>query len=177
MAPRRRDRPRPSNGMIRFTHFTPRMGLILAHDLITTAVAIVASFYIRFEAPGLAVRWSVLIIMLPAFVAYAGAVFALFGLFKSKWRFTSLPDFMNIVRAATVLAVTLLMIDYVLVAPNILGGFFFGKITIALYWFLQIAFLTGSRVAYRYFRYARTLHHARGPTPCRRWCSAAPPTP
>ena len=147
--------------MIRFTHFTPRMGLILAHDLITTAVAILASFYIRFEAPGLATRWSVLIIMLPAFVAYAGAVFALFGLFKSKWRFTSLPDFMNIVRAATVLAVTLLMIDYVLVAPNILGGFFFGKITIALYWFLQIAFLTGSRVAYRYFRYARTLHHAR----------------
>src|SRR5215472_7828791 len=147
--------------MIRFTHFTPRMGLILAHDLITTAVAILASFYIRFEAPGLATRWSVLIVMLPAFVAYAGAVFALFGLFKSKWRFTSLPDFMNIVRAATVLAVTLLMIDYVLVAPNILGGFFFGKITIALYWFLQIAFLTGSRVAYRYFRYARTLHHAR----------------
>jgi O-antigen biosynthesis protein WbqV len=152
---------RPSNTMTRFTNFTPRMGLILAHDLIATAVAIVASFYIRFEGGGLAARWPVLIIMLPAFVAYAGLVFAVFGLFKSKWRFTSLPDFMNIVRAASVLAVTLLVVDYVLVAPNILGGFFFGKITIALYWFLQTAFLAGSRVAYRYFRYTRTLHHAK----------------
>ena len=31
-----------------------------------------------------------------------------------------------------------------------------------LYWFLQMAFLAGSRVAYRYFRYVRTQqHHAR----------------
>jgi O-antigen biosynthesis protein WbqV len=147
--------------MIRFPNFTPRMGLILAHDLIVTAVAVVASFYIRFEGAGLAVRWPVLAVMLPVFVLYAGGVYAFFGLLKSKWRFTSLPDFMNIVRAATVLAVSLLAIDYVLVAPNVLGGFFFGKITIALYWFLQTAFLAGSRVAYRYFRYTRTLQHAR----------------
>ena len=147
--------------MIRFSNFTPRMGLILAHDLIATAVAVLASFYIRFEGAGLAVRWPVLIIMLPALVAYAGVVYAIFGLFKSKWRFASLPDFMNIVRAASVLAVSLLVVDYVLVAPNLLGNFFFGKITIALYWFLQIAFLTGSRVLYRYFRYTRTLHHAK----------------
>ena len=40
--------------MIRLTNLTPRMGLILAHDLIATAVAILASFYIRFEDAGLA---------------------------------------------------------------------------------------------------------------------------
>src|SRR5215475_8729516 len=147
--------------MIRFPHFTPRMGLILAHDLIATAIAVVASFYIRVEGAGLEVRWPVLIVMLPVFVLYAGGVYAFFGLLKSKWRFTSLPDLMNIVRAASVLALTLLAIDYILVAPNVLGGFFFGKITIALYWFLQIAFLAGSRVAYRHFRYARTLQHAK----------------
>jgi O-antigen biosynthesis protein WbqV len=56
---------------------------------------------------------------------------------------------------------TLLALDYVLVAPNVLGTFFFGKITILLYWLLQIAFLSGPRVAYRYFRYTRTLQHAR----------------
>ncbi len=147
--------------MIRLPKFTPRMGLILAHDLIATAVAVVASFYIRFEGAGLTLRWPVLVVMLPVFVIYAGGVYTFFGLLKSKWRFTSLPDLMNIVRAATVLAVTLLAIDYVLVAPNVLGGFFFGKITIGLYWFLQTAFLAGSRVAYRYFRYTRTLQHAK----------------
>jgi O-antigen biosynthesis protein WbqV len=154
-------RRRPSKRMIRLTNFTPRMGLILAHDLIVTAVAVLASFYIRFEGAGLAARWPALIVMLPVFVVYAGLVYAMFGLFKAKWRFTSLPDFMNIVRAASVLAVSLLVVDYVLIAPNLLGNFFSGKITIALYWFLQIAFLTGPRIFYRYFRYTRTLHHAK----------------
>jgi hypothetical protein len=87
---------RASTKMIRFPKFTPRMGLILAHDLIATAAAVLASFYIRFEDAGLAARWPVLIIMLPPFVAYAGVVYAFCGLLKSKWRFASLPDFMSI---------------------------------------------------------------------------------
>ena len=153
--------------MIRLSTFTPRMWLILAHDLLATAAAVVASFFIRFEEAGLTQRWRLLVILLPAFVVYAGFVYGVSGLYKSKWRFTSLPDLFNIVRAATVLAVTLLALDYVLLAPNLYGTFFFGKITIVLYWLLQIAFLAGPRIAYRYFRYTRTLQHAKqgGSTP------------
>ena len=121
--------------------FTPRMWLILAHDLLATAAAVVASFYIRFGEEGLAARWWLLVIVLPAFVVYSALVYGWSDLYKAKWRFTSLPDLYNIVRAATVLAATLLALDYVLVAPNIYGTFFFGKITIVLYWLLQIAFL------------------------------------
>jgi O-antigen biosynthesis protein WbqV len=99
--------------------------------------------------------------VLPAFVVYSAFVYGFSGLYKAKWRFTSLPDLFNIVRATTVLAVTLLALDYVLLAPNVYGTFFFGKITIALYWLLQIAFLSGPRIAYRYFRYTRALQHAR----------------
>src|SRR5437016_8048863 len=147
--------------MTRFSTFTPRMWLILEHDLVATAVAVVASFFIRFEEGGLAERWRFLAILLPAFVVYSGFIYVVSGLYKAKWRFTSLPDLFNIVRAATVLAVTLLALDYVLVAPNVYGTFFFGKITIILYWLLQIAFLSGPRIAYRYFRYTRTLRHAK----------------
>jgi O-antigen biosynthesis protein WbqV len=147
--------------MIRLPTFTPRMWLILAHDLLATAAAVVASFFIRFEEAGLAERWRLLVVLLPAFVVYSGFIYGFSGLYKAKWRFTSLPDLFNIVRAATVLAVTLLALDYVLVAPNVYGAFFFGKITILLYWLLQIAFLSGPRIAYRYFRYTRTLQHAK----------------
>jgi FlaA1/EpsC-like NDP-sugar epimerase len=147
--------------MIRLSSFTPRMWLILAHDLLATAAAVVASFFIRFEDVGLAERWRLLAILLPGFLVYAGLVYYFSGLYKAKWRFTSLPDLFIIVRAATVLAASLLALDYVLLAPNVLGTFFFGKIIIVLYWLLQIAFLSGPRVAYRYFRYARTLQHAR----------------
>src|SRR5271166_852892 len=146
--------------MIRLSRFTPRMWLILAHDLLATALAVVASFFIRFEEAGVVEHWRLLRILLPPFVLYAGLVYVFSGLYKAKWRFTSLPDLLNIVRAATVLTATLLALDYVLVAPNIYGTFFFGKITLALYWMLQIAFLTGPRIAYRYFRYTRARLHA-----------------
>src|ERR1700678_1319524 len=144
-----------------FPNFTPRMALILAHDLIAAVAAVLAAFYIRFEVSGITQRWDLLLMLLPGFVIYSTGVFSIFGLYKNKWRFTSLPDVMNIVKVSTVLALTLLVLDYVLLAPNVYGTFFFGKITIALYWFLQIFFLAGTRVAYRYFRYTRTLQHAR----------------
>jgi O-antigen biosynthesis protein WbqV len=60
-----------------------------------------------------------------------------------------------------VLAISLLALDYVLVAPNVLGAFFFGKITILLYWLLQMFLLAGARVGYRYLSYRRTAHRAR----------------
>ncbi len=142
-------------------HFSPRRILIIAHDLFMTAAAVVASFYIRFEAVGLVERRDALFTFLPGFVVYAGVVYFLFHLYEAKWRFASLPDLMNIFRAATVLAISLLVLDYVLVAPNVLGQFFFGKITIALYWILQMVFLGGPRIAYRYYRYTRTRQEAR----------------
>jgi len=148
--------------MFRMSALTPRQYLIVAHDLIATAVAIVASFYIRFEDTGLAERFDGLIHFLPGFVVYAGLVYFLFGLHASKWRFFSLPDVFNIVKAATVLAISLLVLDYILVSPQVYGAYFFGKITIALYWFMQIAFLVGSRAIYRQFRYVRTQQSVRG---------------
>jgi FlaA1/EpsC-like NDP-sugar epimerase len=140
---------------------SPRRTLVIAHDLLATALAIVASFYIRFDAEGLMQRADALLLFLPGFVAYAGIIYYLFHLYEAKWRFASLPDLMNILRAASVLAVSLLVIDYVLLAPNVLGQFFFGKVTIALYWVLQMVFLGAGRISYRYFRYTRTRHHAR----------------
>jgi O-antigen biosynthesis protein WbqV len=136
--------------------------LIVVHDLAATAAAVLASVYIRFEGLGLLDRVHPVVVILPGFLVYAGFVYWLFHLYRGKWRFASLPDLSNIVKASTVLALSLLVLDYVLVAPNVLGEFFFGKVTIALYWFLQMFFLGGPRVAYRYFRNARTRRHRAG---------------
>ena len=139
---------------------TPRQVLIVLHDLLATAAAIVLTFFVRFEGQALDDRLPGLK-FLPVFLVYAATVYFIFGLHRNKWRFTSVPDLYEIFRAATVLAVSLLALDYVLVAPNVYGQFFFGKITILLYWLLQMFFLGGSRVAYRYFHYARTLQRAK----------------
>jgi O-antigen biosynthesis protein WbqV len=146
--------------MVRLPRLTGRQILIVAHDLVVTAAALVGTFFVRFEGVELTKRLDALPLLLPWFVLYAGCVYFFFGLYKAKWRFASLPDLMNIFRAATVLAVSLLVLDYVLVARTFLGEFFFGKISIAVYWCLQMFLLGGPRIAYRYFRYSRTRHHA-----------------
>jgi FlaA1/EpsC-like NDP-sugar epimerase len=133
--------------------------LVIAHDLVVTAAAIIVTFYLRSDALGQE-RLNWLLVILPGFLLYAGFVYNFFDLYRSKWRFASLPDLSNIFRAVSILALSLLVLDYVLLAPNLYGTFFFGKVTILLYWLVQMFFLGGPRIAYRYFRYTRTRHHA-----------------
>jgi O-antigen biosynthesis protein WbqV len=135
-----------------------KKSLIVVHDLVMTGVAVLATFYVRFEGPSLDERLVHLPLFLPPFVAFAGVVYWFSHLYRSKWRFASLPDLFNIFRAATILAVALLVIDYILVSPQLRGTFFFGKITIALYWLIQMFLLGGPRLAFRYMKYARSRH-------------------
>ena len=139
----------------------PRRVLIVVNDLFFTALALLATFYVRFENGGFQERLHGLLIILPFYLVYAGAVYWIFNLYIGKWRFASLPDLWNIIRAVTVLSVSLLVLDYILLYPTLYGTYFFGKITIALYWFLQISFLGGPRLGYRLFRHSRTQQHAR----------------
>jgi FlaA1/EpsC-like NDP-sugar epimerase len=148
--------------MMRFSNLTSRNALIAAHDALATALALFASFYLRFDGgESFYDRLPLLLRMLPYFIAFSVIVCYVFNLTTTKWRFISLPDALNILRAATVLMLGLLVLDYIFVAPNVGGTFFLGKITIVLYWFLEVFFLSALRFAYRYFRYTRVRRHAR----------------
>lgn len=146
--------------MLNLTKQSAKKLAVIVHDLAMTALAILFVFAVRFDGWLFDERMRQLPTILPFFVAYAGAVYWFFSLYRSKWRFASLPDLSNIVRAVTILALTLLVVDYVLVAPNFYGYFYFGKITIVLYWLVQNALLGGPRLAYRYFKYSRSKHSA-----------------
>ena len=130
--------------------------LIIVHDLVMTAFAVVATFFVRFDGILLTDHLRKLPYVLPPFVLFAGFVYWFFQLYRSKWRFASLPDLYNIFRASSVLALGLLVVDYILVSPQLFGFFFFGKITIALYWLIQMFFLGGPRLAFRYIKYAQS---------------------
>src|SRR5216683_523608 len=147
--------------MMRFSNLTLRNVLIATHDALATALAMFASFYLRFEGDPFTERLPLLLRILPYFIALSVVVCYVFRLTTTKWRFISLPDALNILRAATVLTVALLVLDYIFVAPNVKGTFFLGKITIVLYWFLEVFFLSTLRVAYRYFRYTRVITRGR----------------
>jgi FlaA1/EpsC-like NDP-sugar epimerase len=147
--------------MFRLLRLTARQWLIVAHDLVVTAAALVATLELRFEDAQLAARFDWLPAILLGFVIFAAMVFYALGLHESKWRFTSLPELFRIIQAAAVLAVSLLILDYILLSPGFYGTFFFGKITIALYFVIQMVSLSALRIAYRYYRETRTQRRAR----------------
>lgn len=149
--------------MMGFKNLTLRNVLIATHDALATAAALLAAFYLRFDGDLFWVRVPILLHILPYFMLFSVVICYVFKLTTTKWRFISLPDALNIVRAATVLTFALVVLDYfsVFIAPNVHGPVFLGRITIVLYFFLEIFFLSGLRFAYRYFRYARVRRHAR----------------
>ncbi|ABD89688.1 SDR family NAD(P)-dependent oxidoreductase [Rhodopseudomonas palustris] len=147
--------------MTRISAFTYRNWLIAIHDAGVTAFAVIASFFLRFQGENFTERLPLLLTILPYFVVFSFFVCYFFHLTTTKWRFISVPDLLNILRAASVLTVALLVLDYIFLAPNVFGTFFLGKTTIIIYWFLEVFFLSGSRLAYRHFRYTRTRNQAK----------------
>jgi FlaA1/EpsC-like NDP-sugar epimerase len=136
-----------------FSHNYKKM-LIILHDLAMTAVALAISLALRFDDSFLLDRlrywqWS-----LP-FIVFAGVVYLFFRLYQSKWRFASLPDLIGIAKAAAVLALTMLVIDYVVLAQNLYGGYFFGRQAVAIYFVVQMALLGAPRLLYRSWKDSR----------------------
>src|SRR6516164_7265979 len=93
----------------------PRRVLIVVHDLVATALAIMATLYVRFgdgQNGGLDDRYPWLAIILPCYVAYAGLIYWYFHLYLGKCRFASLIDLGNRVLCFSLIAISLLVLDY-----------------------------------------------------------------
>lgn len=128
---------------------------IVLHDLGMTALAATLSIMLRFSEAEQAERFARLSGVLPWFIGYAAIVYIFFGLYKSKWRFASIPDLIGIAKSVAVLAISAMAIDYVLVGREFYGFYFFGRQTILIYALLQMALLGGPRLAYRAWKDSR----------------------
>ena len=149
--------------MTRLSQLTLRNYLIALHDALATAFALLAAFYLRFEGgESFFDRLPLLLRILPYF--------------RRLQRRGLLPlqpdhDEMALHLAAGCAehparghgadATRCWCSTTSLSRRTCTAPFFFGKITIVLYWFLEVSSLSALRFAYRYFRYTRVRHHAR----------------
>jgi FlaA1/EpsC-like NDP-sugar epimerase len=127
---------------------------VIVHDLWTTPASLGLALFLSFPV-GAPLQIDALAWIVPCFTVYAGVIFRVFRLYEAKWRFASLPDLFNIFRAASVLAVTLVILDLGIVARGV-DRFIFGEKVCFVYWILQMVLLGGPRIAYRYWRYAES---------------------
>jgi O-antigen biosynthesis protein WbqV len=135
---------------------------IVVHDLVMTALAYALSIFLRWPISEIEPRLAAFAKILPILLALAAFAYWRAGLYRSKWRFASLPDLFNIFKAASFLALALLVVDYAMYARGVYPRFLFGEKAAFLYWVMQMFLLGGPRLAYRYFKYLQSRHGHEG---------------
>ncbi|MDQ4136688.1 MAG: polysaccharide biosynthesis protein, partial [Pseudomonadota bacterium] len=127
----------------------------VVHDLVVTVLALYLSFLLRWGASDFWERIGVISTVVALLLPAAAVVYWLFRLDRSPWRFISINDFPKIAGAVSVLAVLLVVIDFVS------GGALLVPRTVpVIYWFVQVFFLVGSRLLYRAHRHQRQERRA-----------------
>ena len=120
---------------------------IVTHDVIMVAVAFSLSYLSRFNFSFQSIDWGSLAKMLVVVTAVQGAILWWIRLYRGVWRFASIPDLWNIIRAAFLGA---LAIGLALFMFNRLQGV--PRLTLLLYPVFLVFLLGAPRLIYRMWK-------------------------
>jgi len=132
---------------------------VILYDLVAISLAWVAGLFARFnfEVPPenyLAAAMTAF----PVVLIVQGVISRYFGLYKGLWRFASLPDLWNIIRAAALGSVSIALVLFVI---NRLEDI--PRSLLILYPFFLVFLLGGPRLAYRLWKdHSLSLHNISG---------------
>lgn len=124
--------------------------VIVLHDLVVTAAALLLSFLLRWGAVEFEARfWSILAACF-ATLPVAGASYWFARLDRAPWKYVAISDLSRIALAAVAPAVFLVLVDFLS-----RGALIVPRTVPVIYWLVQVALLAGPRVAYRLHRSRR----------------------
>ena len=131
---------------MKFRIFYKNFLIILFTDVLLVAAALISANLIRFEfsipEPFYTRMWQ----MLPWVVLVKLACFYLFNLYRGMWRYTSIADLFNIIKAATLGSLAIVL--FVLFTYRFIG---YSRSIVLIDWFLTIIFIAAFRLAVRLF--------------------------
>lgn len=120
---------------------------IITHDLLAVTLAWVLSYLVRFEFTPAAESMMPSLQLLPVVLIVQGIIMWRLGLYRGVWRFASLPDMWNIIRAVIY---GVLSISIALFLVNRLEGV--PRTSLVLYPFILMFTLGGPRLVYRMWK-------------------------
>ncbi|HYD64422.1 nucleoside-diphosphate sugar epimerase/dehydratase [Azospirillum sp.] len=123
---------------------SPRAFLVYAHDLVMTGVAFVVALYLRVGMLAFDQYATVLTLGAPIMVAIAAVVFRQLGLYRGIWRYASIPDLAQLIRAVTVAVLIFVLAMFLLTRLDALP-----RSMPLILWFVLLVLLGGPRFAYR----------------------------
>ena len=134
---------------------TLRRLISIVHDLVATMLALFLSFLLRWGWADFWLRIDVIATVVAIIIPAAAFVYWLFRLDRTPWRFVSMADLPKIAGAASVVAILLVLVDFLsssaLLVPRTVP---------IIYWFVQVFFLVGSRMLFRAYRNRRQERRA-----------------
>ena len=120
--------------------------IILGADIVLLAAAFIGAHLIRFEFSIPLYFNSLMKLMLPWVLLVKLANFYFFDLYRGMWRYTSIVDLLNVIKATTV--ATLIIVLYILFGYRFVG---FSRSIVLIDWLLTIIFIAGFRLGVRLF--------------------------
>ena len=126
--------------------------VVVLADAILISAAITGAYLVRFEFNIPDYYLESLYRILPWIVALKLAAFYIFNLYRGMWRYTSIGDLLNIIKAASLSS--LVLIAFILFQYRFLG---FSRSVFVIDWFLTILLVAGFRISVRLF-YEKLSH-------------------
>lgn len=121
-----------------------RLFIVVTHDGAMAAISFVAALYLRLGSNPLEYSRELVFAGTPIFTAVAVCVFAAMRLHQGVWRYASLPELLQIMRAA---AAAILVFLFVLFWVTRLAAL--PRSALAINWFVLVTLLAGTRIVYR----------------------------
>lgn len=140
-----------------FLRIQGRRAIVIAHDVVAICLAWVLSYLTRYNLSPYGMDWESCLSTLPVVAVAQSIVLIWIGLYRGLWRFASIPDLLNIIRAA---GYGTLIIALILFLINRLDGV--PRSSLLLYPLFSLGLLAGPRLAYRIWK-DRRLTLATGP--------------
>ncbi|CAO3374067.1 polysaccharide biosynthesis protein [Azospirillum argentinense] len=135
---------------------SPRASLVYLHDLTMTAVSLVVALYLRVGQQAFDEYRDPLLTGLPILVLIGAVAFRFSGLYRGIWRYASVPDLAQILRAVTMVVLCFVAVMFLLTRLESLP-----RSLPVILWFVQLVLLGGPRFAYRLLKDRRLGLHDR----------------
>lgn len=124
-----------------------RRAIVTLHDIAMVALAWHLAWLVRFNFDYPYLDWKLSFELLPEILLIQGLIFWYFGLYRGLWRFASIPDLWNIIRAAALGALSIALLLFIQIR---LQGV--PRSILVLYPAFLILLLGGPRLGYRLYK-------------------------
>ena len=131
---------------MRFKLIYKNFFIILVADLLLLSASLYAANLVRFDFGISQYFFIIFIKMLPYVLIVKIACFYFFDLYRGMWRYTSISDLSNILKASTIS--TLLIMCFILLRYRFIG---YSRSVFLIDWCFTILFISGFRLAVRIF--------------------------